>query len=132
MSFLRHGEIYPDAVCLTGTGELPTTPRTHRNEFPAGYSLAGCSPAEPASASPTALILQPFIPFVDTISANGHLSLISVSQLRGAVHFVPCSLARTQGCDFSTGAISLRPRFPEVSGENTSSLMERIEDCKKQ
>ena len=85
MSFLRHGEIYPDAVCLTGTGELPTTPRTHRNEFPAGYSLAGCSPAEPASASPTALILQPFIPFVDTISANGHLSLISVSQLRGAV-----------------------------------------------
>jgi hypothetical protein len=89
MSFLRHGEIYPDAVCLTGTGELPTTPQTHRNEFPAGYSLAGCSPAEPASASPTALILQPFIPFVDTISANGHLSLVSVSQLRGAVQSVP-------------------------------------------
>ncbi len=26
------------------------------DEFPAGYSLAGCSPAEPASASPTGTI----------------------------------------------------------------------------
>ena len=34
MSFLRPGEIY------------------HFDEFPAGYSLAGCSPAEPACASP--------------------------------------------------------------------------------
>jgi hypothetical protein len=103
MSFLRHAEIYPDALCLTGTGELPTTPQTHRNEFPVGYSLAGCSPAESASASPTALILQPFIPFVDTISANGHLSLISVSQLGGAVHSVPAF-----------------PRFP---GKETSSAV---------
>src|SRR2546421_7253204 len=28
--------------------------RPHHREFPAGYSSAGCSPAEPASASPTA------------------------------------------------------------------------------
>ena len=27
-------------------------PPAHRSEFPAGYSSAGCSPAEPASASP--------------------------------------------------------------------------------
>jgi len=26
----------------------------HHREFPAGYSSAGCSPAEPASASPAA------------------------------------------------------------------------------
>jgi putative tryptophan/tyrosine transport system substrate-binding protein len=26
--------------------------RLHHREFPAGYSSAGCSPAEPASASP--------------------------------------------------------------------------------
>ena len=32
---------------------LWTTPPTHRrDEFPTGYSLAGCAPAEPASASP--------------------------------------------------------------------------------
>jgi hypothetical protein len=86
MSFLRHGEIYPDALFWTGAGELRSTPRTHRNEFPAGYSSASCSPAELAFASPTELILQPLIPFVDTISANGYMSLFSVSQRRGAVH----------------------------------------------
>jgi hypothetical protein len=32
-------------------------PRTHRNEFPTGYSLAGRSPASPASAFPAELIL---------------------------------------------------------------------------
>src|SRR5258708_34985853 len=32
-------------------------PRTHRNEFPPGYSLAGRSPASPASAFPAELIL---------------------------------------------------------------------------
>ena len=33
---------------------LRPTPPAHRlDEFPAGYSLAGCSPAAPASASPT-------------------------------------------------------------------------------
>ena len=49
MSFLRHGEIYhfdEGAIALDRA-------LAHRNdEFPAGYSLAGCAPAEPASASP--------------------------------------------------------------------------------
>ena len=31
---------------------------THRNEFPAEYSLAGCSPAEPTSASSAVVILN--------------------------------------------------------------------------
>ena len=49
MSFLRHGEIYPPMRARP----LRTAPPTHRlDEFPAGYSWAGCSPAEPASASP--------------------------------------------------------------------------------
>jgi hypothetical protein len=30
--------------------------RPHHREFPIGYSLAGCSPAEPASASPAAAV----------------------------------------------------------------------------
>jgi hypothetical protein len=51
MSFLRHLEIYPS----DGDVDFPANGPAHRlDEFPAGYSLAGCSPAEPASASPTA------------------------------------------------------------------------------
>jgi len=51
MSFLRHQEIYPfDEGAILQDHALP-----HRtDEFPAGYSLAGCAPAEPASASPAA------------------------------------------------------------------------------
>jgi hypothetical protein len=49
MSFPRHPEIYPPMEAQTNTVSAPA----HRlDEFPAGYSLAGCSPAEPASASP--------------------------------------------------------------------------------
>src|SRR5216684_3596709 len=50
MSFLRHLEIYPSDGYATRVNRVPA----HRlDEFPAGYSSAGCSPAEPASASPT-------------------------------------------------------------------------------
>src|SRR5260221_4664897 len=34
-------------------------PPDHRSEFPAGYSSAGCSPAEPASASPAIASVAP-------------------------------------------------------------------------
>ena len=49
MSFLRQGEIYPfDKGAITQDRAL-----AHRkDESPAGYSLAGCTPAQPASASP--------------------------------------------------------------------------------
>jgi transposase InsO family protein len=52
VSFFRHGEIYPSDG--KRTGELPpaTPPLIGMDESPAGYSLVGCSPAEPASASP--------------------------------------------------------------------------------
>ena len=55
MSFLRHQEIYrPMWVSLwRSLGATTAAAPTHRlDEFPAGYSLAGCAPAEPASASP--------------------------------------------------------------------------------
>ena len=56
MSFLRHEEIYRSDVGL-GHAEsrscgLPPA-LIGLDEFPVGYSLAGCSPADPASASPT-------------------------------------------------------------------------------
>ena len=81
MSFLRHREIYPSDGGKTLTGRAPA----HRlDEFPTGYSLAGCSPAEPASASPASLILLRLHSFVYEVSANGNLSLVFVSHQRGA------------------------------------------------
>ena len=52
MSFLRHREIYQVEAGWRGRNRGPA--RAFRlDESPVGYSLAGCSPAEPASASPT-------------------------------------------------------------------------------
>ena len=52
MSFLRHEEIYRPMSSVPGR-PYPDRPRPHRfDEFPAGYSLAGCAPALPASTSP--------------------------------------------------------------------------------
>jgi len=49
MSFPRHPEIYPSDEGANIVGAL-----AHRlDEFPVGYSLAGCAPALLASASPT-------------------------------------------------------------------------------
>jgi len=55
MSFGRYEEILSDGSCIEGK-ERPGShlQASRRNEFPVGYSLAACFPAEPASASPTA------------------------------------------------------------------------------
>src|ERR1700720_4307575 len=57
--FFRDREIYPDASrdadSAFAEGRKPTSCDrlpVHRSESPTGYSSAGCSPAEPASASP--------------------------------------------------------------------------------
>jgi putative transposase len=54
VSFFRHGEIYQ---C---NGEQPDghSPAPGLDESPTGYSSAGCSPAEPACASPANPIMQ--------------------------------------------------------------------------
>jgi transposase InsO family protein len=54
MSFFRHEEIFQSDGGSTVQGEpAETGPPDHRlDESPAGYSSTGCSPAEPASASP--------------------------------------------------------------------------------
>ncbi len=49
--FGRHEEIYPnDRAPIRGP-----TPRSSLDEFPAGYSLTRCSPAELVSASPAGI-----------------------------------------------------------------------------
>src|SRR5258706_6238820 len=50
MSFLRHPEILPSDG---GPNPGANAPAHRLDEFPVGYSLAGCAPAEPAAASPT-------------------------------------------------------------------------------
>jgi len=60
MSFFRHGADYrPDAHSpLLGSGPQTTPLTIGIDESPAGYSLASCSPAELASASPAVHILR--------------------------------------------------------------------------
>src|ERR1035441_4730549 len=106
MSFLRHAGIYRSDVAWhnleswgRGTASRWSAPgpakRRDGTAAPcsssamssrAGYSLAGCSPAEPASASPTDLSMRWGMSAGNYLSANGNLSLVSVSQRRGAVH----------------------------------------------
>jgi len=89
MSFSRHKEIYRSDVGLGKAGERQLSPLPALigfDEFPVGYSLAGCPPAEPASASPTGNNSQ--LPYND-FSANGNNPLNSVSQPKGALHQPP-------------------------------------------
>src|SRR5713226_9776490 len=84
MSFLRHREIYQ--VEGSWRGRNPGHACAARlDESPVGYSLAGCSPAEPASASPTdahsATMARRFTTSNALLSQN---HLISWSHFRGA------------------------------------------------
>ena len=56
MSFLRHGEIYrSDVKKSRERNRLPAPGLIGIDESPVGYSSAGWSPPEPASASPAAI-----------------------------------------------------------------------------
>ncbi len=52
VSFFRQGELFPSDGVETGEPPTMAPPLIGLDESPAGYSLASCSPAEPASASP--------------------------------------------------------------------------------
>jgi hypothetical protein len=70
MSFFRHEEIYH-----FDEGAIPSDyALAHRtDEFPAGYSSAGCSPAEPASASPASASMLLSILDAKDFATNGKL-----------------------------------------------------------
>ena len=90
MSFLRHREIYRPMwrVNCRNLGAITAVAPTHRpDEFPADYSLASCSPAELASASPAVRSMILFISVGNGLPANGNLSLFNLSQGWGALHF---------------------------------------------
>ena len=86
MSFFRHGEIYHYDEGATPQDHA----LAHRNdEFPAGYSSAGCSPAEPASASPAGAIILEYFSDAKKFAVNGKLSPVTVSQPRSPSEIRP-------------------------------------------
>jgi len=106
MSFPRHEEIYRSDMPSKGWGRRAASrwsapepsrkarrkeraPLIVRDEFPVGYSSTGCSPAEPASASPTGPSMHWGVRAGNQTSANGNMSPISASQRRGSLHPVP-------------------------------------------
>lgn len=83
MSFLRHAEIYPSDGGLGEAASADGSPAHRLDEFPAGYSWAGCSPAEPACASPASFSVSGPVRRDNPFSANGIASLVTLSQQRG-------------------------------------------------
>jgi hypothetical protein len=92
MSFLRHEEIYRPDVRLgekLGAATRVAAPvLIGYDEFPVGYSLAGCPPAEPASASPTGHDSQQSTLPYNHFSANGNYPLNFVSHSMGALQSI--------------------------------------------
>ena len=86
--FSRQGRIYRSDPVLAKTGcGTEAAPRAHRfDESAAGYSSAGCSPAEPASASPAAAIVRRYAHIGKLFSANSNLSLLSWPHQTTALH----------------------------------------------
>ena len=113
MSFFRHAGIYRSdgdhrtrggAPPPVGRPPSPVKERDGRNNAfcsssamssRVGYSLAGCSPAEPASASPTASSMRWRFTAGNVLPANGNLSLVPVSQRRGSLHMAEPAPIRT-------------------------------------
>jgi transposase InsO family protein len=65
MSFSRHGEIYrwdKSNGQKQGEPDRSSSPAHPIDESPAGYSLAGCAPAEPDSASPAEIRINQNLP----------------------------------------------------------------------
>src|ERR1700677_1596297 len=87
MSFPRHTKIYQSDEPEGGRTNGSTSLGDHRSdESSAGYSFVGCSPAEPASASPTATSLSQHPAAVNCSAAKRNLSPFLLSHLRGPLH----------------------------------------------
>src|SRR5437763_3391125 len=103
MSFLRHQEIYLP-ICSGRDLAEDRAPSHRLDEFPAGYSLAGCAPAVPTSASPTGTSMLWSEAKAKPFAANSILSLISLSHLRGAVQPLVSKLGASPPRLLSTSA----------------------------
>jgi hypothetical protein len=86
MSFMRHGKIYQK-------GEVepsPNLPDDHLfDESSAGYSFAGCSPAEPTSASPALHSFSLYYAAVQSSAVNRNCPSNFLSHQWGPLQAVP-------------------------------------------
>lgn len=77
MSFFRHAKIYRSDLKPGELNGPSSCPPDHRcDESSTGYSLTGCSPAVPLSASPVLYSFSFFPAAVHSSAANGTLSLL--------------------------------------------------------
>jgi hypothetical protein len=76
VSFSRHGEIYRSDVERKGREgqSYPLPALIGVDESPVGYSLAGCSPAVPVSASPTGEECDKVVLSVNRYGDNGNIA----------------------------------------------------------
>jgi hypothetical protein len=98
-------------IFIEARGASLSPPRTHRNEFPAEYSLASCSPAALASAFPARLILRPWSPFAKKNPANGSCRIYTLSHKRA--HSRASKNPKTP--QIATGAL-VRPK-PDIANK---------------
>ena len=100
MSFERHRQIYQSDGPWAGRETSPAlekpgatlaaAPGAHRlDEFAAGYSLAGCSPAEPASASPARTSVRRYSEEGKRFAVNRNLSRFRLSHAWGSLQMIP-------------------------------------------
>jgi len=95
---------------------------THRNEFPTGYSLAGCSAARPASASPAALILNRKQLVRQQFSANGNCSLLPLSQFTAQSITLGWALLSRKG--FTDRLVRRMPDEKRLIGSDTRAKLD--------
>jgi len=140
MSFLRHEEIYRSDVrpgYSWGRQLVVAAPALIGcDEFPVGYSLAGCPPAEPASASPTGDdSQQSTLPYND-FSANGNYPLNFLSQSKGALQpetftflgFTHYCGQRHKSGTFTVGRITAKKRMVAKLKAIKAELQRRMHD----
>ena len=131
MSFERHRQIYQSDGPWAGRETSPAlekpgatlaaAPGAHRlDEFAAGYSLAGCSPAEPASASPARTSVRRYSEEGKRFAVNRNLSRFRLSHAWGSLP--PQMRSNTR----------IRPDLPapkgglDRNGSHSSTLKRRI------
>ena len=83
MSFPRHREIFPSDG---DAGFAANVPAHRLDEFPAGYSLAGCSPAWRFRFTSWPPVCCNVVLPVEKFSPNGQLCLNCLCQPRGQAH----------------------------------------------
>src|ERR1700687_4323026 len=92
MSFFRHLNIFRSELLRWELDTKYNSRPDHRfDESSTGYSSTGCAPAEPASDSPVTHSFSLYDATVHQTAANANLSLLPLSQQKGALQ---CSIAK--------------------------------------